>query len=308
MSRDIEFDVTLWNVGYDSYANPDAFRRIAHAAEANEFDALRAGEHVVIPEELPPNYPFTPDGEVPMDIEMDTYDMFDVLSHLAALTDDIRLCTNVAVPSYRHPVLLAKHVLTLDALTNGRFELGVAPGWCRTEFEVLDAEFEERGGRTDEFLELLGQVYEKGELSFDGEYHSFQKAGFYPIPDDEPPRTWIGGRSGAAIRRVAEYGHGWTTFWERPDEVAAFRDRMLNAWEDFDREGEPGVAVARPITIDPDADSDRPLIGSADEVIEDVEAYAEAGTTNLILTTEDLAVESQVETIDRLGSEVLPSF
>lgn len=310
-TKDIEFGVTLWNVGDESYANPESFEQVATTAEAQQFDSVWAGEHIIIPEEIPDEYPFTPDGEAPMDISQATYDVFDLLSWIAGMTDDIRVGTNVSVVPYRHPVTLTKHVLTLHALSDGRFEFGASPGWLRTEFEVLDVPFEERGSRLDEFFRLYERVCEEGELSFDGPHHSFQKTSFYPVPDQgEEPDIWIGGNSGAAIRRIAEFGDGWSTFWARPDDVRSMKERLMNAWEDFDREGEPAIAVARPVKVEDDTEenADKPLVGSPDSIVEDIEQYAEAGVTRLVVTTHDTATEAQLEQIRRFGESVIPRF
>lgn len=308
---DIKLGVTLWNVGDSNHVNVDAFRRIAAATEEAGFDFLWAGEHPVLPVEIPDEYPFSPDGTAPLDSSMHTYDVFEVLSYLAGQTDNLRLGTNVCVVPYRHPVLTAKNVLTLNELLDGAFDFGVAVGWLRTEFEVLDVPFEERGARTDEFFRMFERVCSEGELSFDGEFHSFQETGFHPIPDDgEMPPVYFGGQSGATIRRIAEFGEGWTSFWERPEDVRQMHERMARAWDDFDRDGEPRVAVSRPVHVgtDTDRDTDRPLIGPVDDVIADVEAYADAGTTNLHITTYDTSLDSQLEQIHRFGDEVVPSF
>ncbi|WP_255152063.1 TIGR03619 family F420-dependent LLM class oxidoreductase [Halorarius halobius] len=308
---DIEFGVTLWNVGDGDHVNVEAFERIADATEAVGFDYLWAGEHPVLPADIPDTYPFSPDGSAPLDSSMRTYDVFETLSYIAGRTDDLRLGTNVCVVPYRHPVITAKSVLTLNELLDGAFDFGVAVGWLTTEFEVLDVPFEERGARLDEFFELFERICAEGELAFDGEFHSFQETGFHPVPDDgEMPPVYIGGKSGASIRRIAEYGDGWTSFWETPEDVREMHERMGRAWDDFDREGEPKAAVSRPVHVgtDTDRDTDRPLIGSAEEVIEDIEAYADAGTTHLHITTYDISVEAQLEQIRRFGDEVIPAF
>lgn len=307
----LEFGVTLWNVGDHEYANPDAFRQVARTAETVGLDFLWAGEHVILPEEIPDTYPFTPDGTAPLNSSQDTYDVFTLLGHLAGITDDLTVGTNVTVVPFRRPVVLAKSILTLHALTDGDFELGISPGWMETEFEVLDVPFEERGGRTDEFLEMFERICAEGELSFEGDYHSFQRTGFHPVPDDgETPPIWIGGKSGATIRRIAQFGDGWSSFWDRPEDVRQMKSRLMNAWSDFDRDGEPEIAVARPVHVgtDTEHDTDRPFVGSVDSIIEDLEAYADAGMTRLVLTTYDTAVDAQVEQFERFGNQVLPSL
>lgn len=125
------------------------------------------------------------------------------------------------------------------------------------------------------------------------------------------PTTWIGGSSSASFRRVGQYGDGWTTLWEHPDEIESKRARIVDAWEDYGRTGEPEVALMRPVYVgdDTDLDTDTLLVGPADSVNSDVEAYLDAGVTRLVLgfSLSD-SVEEQLAQIERIGDEVVPSF
>lgn len=297
---DLEVSVMLGTFG--DHATPDAFRRIATVAEELDYDAVWVGDHVTLPAEIPNTYPFSPTGESPFDISQPAFDAFTVLSHLAGVTDDLRLGTNTCIVPYRHPVTLTKQAFSLAALANDRFEFGVAPGWLKTEFEVLDVPFEERGSRTDEFLRIFDRAVAEEELSFDGPHHSFQETGFHPVPD-ERPSVWVGGRSGASFRRVGEFGDGWTIFWDRPDDVAAARERVEQAWADFDRDGDPGVAVVRPVDVG-GVNEERPLVGPPASVAADLDAYAAAGATRVVLDFFTTDPDEQVRQLERFADEV----
>lgn len=310
---DVEFGVMLSptsnSYGLSDAESPGVFRRLATEAEDNGFDAVIAGDHVAYPENIPSDYAFSKTGEPPFDTTTSVYDVFQVFAHLAAVTEEVNLGTNVVAAPYRHPVILAKNVLTLESLSNGRFDFGLAPGWLKTEFDALDVPFEERGARTDEFLELFTRACEEGELSFDGEFHSFDTIGFHPSPDREIP-IWVGGKSGATFRRIAQYGHGWSTLWERPDEVAAARKRIMNAWTDFDRDGDPEIGVLRPVNVASNGEgpTDKILTGEPEEVIADVESYVEAGTTRVIMDFYTVDIDEQVEQLRLFGEHVIPAF
>jgi probable F420-dependent oxidoreductase len=290
-------------------AAPEHIERTARLGERHGFDALLVGDHIAFPAETSDTYPFTPDGEAPAmyHADADCYDPFEVLSYVAGRTDRIRLGTNMCVAPIRHPVHLTKNVLTLDALAKGRVDFGVAIGWLQTEYEVLDVPFEERGARTDEFLEVFERACERAQFAFDGTYHSFQETGFRPRPAQPGgPPVWIGGTSSAALRRLGRYGDGIVAVWDRPDEVRALTDRMRRAWRDFDRDGEPRLAVMRPAAVDPAADSDKPLVGRADAVVADVERYADAGATRLVLDFYAENVDEKHRQIERFGEAVIP--
>jgi probable F420-dependent oxidoreductase len=305
VTADVEFGVMLSTFG--ERASPAQFRSVASTAEEWGFDAVWVGDHVTFPADIPDEYPFSSTGESPFASDQDVYDPFEVLSFLAGCTSEIQLGTNVCVVPYRHPVVLAKNALTVEALSDGRFEFGVAPGWLRTEFEVLDVPFEERGPRTDEFLGLFERACRDGEIAFDGEFHSFQRTGFHPVPETGRPPVWVGGKSGAAFRRVAEFGDGRTIFWDHPAQIEAARERLAAAWDDFDREGDPEVAVVRPVHVGTDTERDpsKLLVGDPDSILDDVEAYAEAGVTRLVLDFYDHDAEAQCEQLRRFGEHVI---
>ncbi|WP_458210641.1 TIGR03619 family F420-dependent LLM class oxidoreductase [Haladaptatus sp. NG-SE-30] len=311
MMDSMEFGIML-SATSNAYGIPDAdlpevFRRSTRTAEESGFDVVVAGDHIVYPERIPSDYEYSSSGEPPFDTDTSVYDVFQVLAQLAVVTDDIKLGTNVVPAPYRHPLVLTKNVLTIDSLSNGRFDFGVAPGWMETEFEALDVPFEERGPRTDEFLEIFELACENGTASYEGEFYQFDAVGFHPRPAHNIP-VWIGGKSGAAIRRVGQFGTGWSTLWDHPDQVADTRNRIMNAWTDFDREGDPEIAVLRPVNLDADANSDRLLSGSPESIIEDIKSYRAAGVTRLIVDFFTTDIDKQVALMTQFGDEVIDAL
>lgn len=310
-SADVEFGVMLSATsnayGIADAELPEVFAQSARVAEESGFDVLVAGDHVVYPGEIPTDYEFSKTGEPPFDTTTSLFDVFQVLSQLAAVTDDIALGTNVVAAPYRHPLVLTKNVFSLDVLSGGRFDFGVAPGWLKPEFDALSVPFGERGRRTDEFLEIFELAREAGVTDFSGEFYEFDEVGLFPQPIGEIP-IWIGGKSGATFRRIAEYGDGWSTLWDHPDDVAAARERIMNAWTDYDRDGDPRIGVMRPVNIDQAADPDRLLQGTPDDVIADVEAYQDAGTTRLIVDFFTTDVDEQLDLMRQFGDEIIDAF
>ncbi|MFB6310237.1 MAG: TIGR03619 family F420-dependent LLM class oxidoreductase [Salinirussus sp.] len=304
----LEFGVRFPMFGPE--ADPKRFERLATTAEENGFSTIIGGDHVVFPRDIPPTHPGPEEGAPSvMHPESDAYGIFETLSFAAAVTDEIHLAPNVCIVPYRHPVVLAKNALTVAALSGGRLEFGVGAGWLDTEFEVLDVPFAERGGRLDEFLTIFGRACAEEVFSFEGEFHSFPETGFHPVPDEQPT-MWIGGHSGPAFRRVAEFGDGWTVSRQTPGELAAARKRIMNAWTDHNREGEPGVAIREYLHIESgaSAEDERKLVGSADDVIEDLRAYADAGATRFDVTFDSPDLETQLAQLERIGEDVVPAF
>lgn len=277
----VEFGLFLSTFGEG--ASVETFRTVSRNADEAGYVAIWVGDHVALPEEIPDTYPFSETGEAPFHISQDVYDPFQVLSYVAAVTGEIDLGTNTAIVPYRHPVLLAKQALTLQKLQGGRFDFGVAPGWMRTEFELLDVPFEDRGPRTDEFLEFFQRICEQPESSFEGPFHTLRKAGYYPSPE-ECPRIWIGGGSGASFRRVGQFGDGWTIFDATPGEIKEARQPIQEAWTRYDRDGTPEIAVSLQAWVGGDQTeaSDRNLIGDVGSISNRLEALGEAGVTRIL--------------------------
>ncbi len=99
-------------------------REVATMAEEAGIDDLWVSDHVILPvgSTRPPE---------------SFHDALTVLAFAAATTRRIGLGTSVMVAPYRHPVVLARAVATLDALAGGRVVLGVASGWLASEFAAL---------------------------------------------------------------------------------------------------------------------------------------------------------------------------
>ena len=124
------------------------------------------------------------------------------LTYASAVTTRVRLGTSTLVMPTRHPVLLAKELSTLQALSRDRFILGVGTGWDEREFEAVGMRKSERGARTDEAVELVRRLLaERARLerrAVRAAPRRRDRAG------DEDEVVGLGGRwATAAARRVA---------------------------------------------------------------------------------------------------------
>jgi alkanesulfonate monooxygenase SsuD/methylene tetrahydromethanopterin reductase-like flavin-dependent oxidoreductase (luciferase family) len=113
------------------------YPEVAEVAEANGFESVWMPEHLIFPAEMPPNYSYTPDGYPPMHSDTPAFDPFVVLGGVATRTKDIRLATGVFILPLRHPIGVARSVITLDRLSGGRVVLGIGVGWMPDEFEIV---------------------------------------------------------------------------------------------------------------------------------------------------------------------------
>lgn len=310
MSSDIEFGVMMNNIGDKSIINDSMYDEITELSQQLGYDIIHVSDHIVLPEDLNESeYPFSPEGEPPFDINSHIYDQFTALGYAASQLDTVKLGTNICIVPLRHPLTLLRQLTSVNSLNNSGIELGVGVGWSREEFEALGVPFEKRGKLLDEFFEILEIASEKPKFSFDGDYYSFQKVSCYPDLEGGIP-TKVGGYSGATFRRIGQYADGWSAAWSRPEQIESSRERIMNAWTDFDRTGNPSISITRPIDLDPDTsrDTERPFVGDTDDIIKDIERYMDAGVTRVNIDYYDQTAEAIPETIERFGKEVLPSF
>jgi probable F420-dependent oxidoreductase len=268
--------------------DPDAILTVARHAEASGFESFYVPEHVVLYQgakagalEFPPSLPFA--------------DPLECLSFVAAATERIVLGTGVLLLPYRHPVVLAKQLATLDVLSKGRMRLltiglGALPG----EAAAVGVDFATRGRRADEAIDVLRLLWAGGAdgVSFDGEFFSFQGLSSFPKPwQSAILPVHVGGSSRAAARRAGRRGDGYfpggrVTAAERVAQVSVMR------------------AAAEEAGRDPDA-LEYTRWGSIDMTAEDVADHASNGTTRLVVGPASLDVREQCDQItafaDRLG-------
>src|SRR4030095_1229995 len=140
----------------------ESLSRLARHAEALGFDALWFPDHLVAPADTASVYPFDRRAQpspARLDGLVDFYEPLVTLAYVAAVTQRIRLGVSVYVMPYRNPVVTAKLVATLDALSGGRVIFGVGVGWLREEFRAVGADPTRRGRVTDEYLEVCRRLW-----------------------------------------------------------------------------------------------------------------------------------------------------
>ena len=171
----------------------------ARAAEAAGFDGIGFTDHPA-----PTHRWLTAGGH-------DALDPFAALAFCAAVTERLLLIPNVVVLPYRNPLLVAKSVATLDALSGGRFVLAVGTGYLKGEYRALGVDFDDRNDLFDEAIEVMRGVWTTDDFSYEG--HNFTARGQTANPKPSGPiPIWIGGNSRLSRRRVVEKADGWVPF------------------------------------------------------------------------------------------------
>jgi probable F420-dependent oxidoreductase len=225
---------------------------VAKAADRLGFDHVTCSEHVAIPTEV-------------AKVRGSTYwDPLATFGYIAACTERIRLATYVLVLGYHHPLEIAKRYGTLDVVSGGRLVLGVGVGSLREEFDLLGADFGERGSRADESLRALRLSLSQRSPAFSGSYFAYDDMIVDPCAQQARVPLWIGGRTLRSLKRAVMLADGWAPFGLSRDDASSMLARV-ELPKDFD------VVLSPARLLDPIAEPER--------VAEEVRAWVDAGAT-----------------------------
>src|SRR6185369_2075980 len=160
----------------DLGAGPAAMRDYAQAAEGLGFDYLVAPDHVlgVDPAKIAP-------GQRGSNATA-YHDPFVLFAFLAGVTKKVGFAAGVLILAQRQAALVAKQAACLDALSEGRFRLGVGVGWNEIEFEGLGSDFKTRGKRSEEQVRFMQALWKEPHVTFKGEFHHLDDGGINPRP------------------------------------------------------------------------------------------------------------------------------
>lgn len=266
----------------DSDRSSEEVSAVAQEAELLGFDSLWVPDHVL-----------KVFGPLPEPLTL--------LSFLAGSTERIKLGTAVLVLPYRHPVVLANMMSSLDVLSDGRVTLGIGVGWNEGEFEALGMHKKERGRRTDESLEVLEQLLSGQKTNYEGRFYSFENAeiGLRPLTPGGPP-VLVGGYSDAAFSRAARFGAGWMGVKDSPEKIMEVRDRLIRLGE---QSGQDTTKIEVGTTLDVKQQG-------AAEVADKLVRLSEAGATfcalSLPATNPETSAWAAEEVVPQAGLRLSP--
>ena len=239
------------------------------------------------------------------------YEELVTLAAAAGATSRIGLMTDVLLGPARDPLLLAKQAASLDQLSGGRLALGLGVGSRESDFAASGLDFHDRGRRWDAALELIHGVWA-------GEPVAGLDDPVAPRPERGTIPTFFGGGAEAQLRRLVRYGTGYTQGGGTPEALAAARERVLAAWREGGREGDPEFRALTYFALGEEAQGpaeqalkryygqfgDRVWAGAVKDAAtarERVQAYREAGCDELIF----FVAFPEVAQAERLAEAVL---
>ncbi len=252
---------------------------LATEAEARGFESLLVPEKTHLP--VSRRTPW-PGGTLPEAYKR-TYDPFVALAAAAAVTSTIRLGTGICMAVARDPIITAKEVASLDALSNGRFVFGIGYGWNAEEIEDHGVPFADRAAVLREKMLAMKAIWSDDEAGFQGEHVSFEPTWSWPKPHQQPhPPIVMGSRASAAnFRDIAEYCDGWMPI-EHFGQTIGKLPALRAAFEDAGR--------------DPDALDVSVMLPFVDE--DALDSYADAGVQRLVLSVPNGGVDEVLPALD----------
>ncbi|MGF1597912.1 MAG: LLM class F420-dependent oxidoreductase [Acidimicrobiales bacterium] len=168
----------------------------------------------------------------PYDKDVAFHEPFAFYGFAAAVTSTIELVTTVLILPQRQTVLVAKQAAEVALLSNNRLRLGVGTGWNKVEYDALNEDFTNRGRRQAEQVELMRRLWTSDAFSYEGQFHTIDRASINPRPS-EPVPIWFGGAAPALLERCARLGDGWMPLGGANDKSAALLDQIRDHRQRF---------------------------------------------------------------------------
>ncbi|MFN8525883.1 MAG: TIGR03619 family F420-dependent LLM class oxidoreductase [Chloroflexota bacterium] len=314
------------------FAQPSDFAMMARRAEALGFHSLWANDHLTTPRVISETQPEPPNFYEPLI----TY------ATIAGVTERIKLVLSVIVLPEREPVLLAKQVATLDALSGGRVMLGVGLGAYREEFEAVHPRMKgaNRGAMLDEGIQALRVLFSERSATFTGRYLEFKDVELAPKPLQTPFPILLNAHADAGLDRVGRIADGWIVAGLRLDALPAARERVHAAASAAGRDG-AAIDIHAQIWISLGADRHQAearlrasqhfrrmvalhperseaavlerfaggnLIGSPEDVYRQLEPYERAGIGHVGLVFLAPSAEEMMADAELFATAVMPRF
>lgn len=287
------------------------WQRLARAAEDLGFVGLYRSDH------------FT--NANPPDKE--ALELWISLTWLAGHTSRLEFGPIVSPVSFRHPALTARMAAQVDDLSGGRLHLGLGAGWQEREHSLFGMDLLAVGPRFDRFAEALEVItrllQSDTPVSFDGSYYQLREATLLPRPQRPggPPIVIGGNGPQRTLPLTARYADEWNGVFIPPARFAELSAQLDNLLQQAGRApagvrrtlmtgsvfgaDEAGVQ-ARLAGRDRAALLERGLlVGTPDEVVEQIGRFAEAGVQRIMVQWLDL---DDLDGIEQFAARVLPQL
>jgi probable F420-dependent oxidoreductase len=303
----MRFAISIPQYAHDSQFDDEAFRAFLHRVEElGRFESAWVQEQVL----------GAADSLAPLQ----------TLTYAAACTDQLRLGCAVFILPLHNPVHLAKAISSLDCLSHGRVEVGLATGGRGRPFAAFGVDPDKPVARFNEALALMKACWTEREINFDGRLWKLEGASMEPKPVQKPyPPIWFGGSAPAGMRRAVRHADGFMGAGSQT--TAQFTEQVSVVREELSAQGrEPDTfRIGKRVYVHVDDDaargsrqledalarhygrggwSENMVVGPPDACVAGIRAVSDAGA-ELILFNPLVDEAGQLE---RLAAEVIPAL
>jgi F420-dependent oxidoreductase-like protein len=289
---------------------------IAEAVEAMDYDSLFRSDHLTALEGHP---------------QRQALALWPSLTALALRSERIRFGPMVCPVTFRHPAMLAKMAAAVDVLSGGRLDLGLGAGWNDHEHQMFGIDYPRYGVRLamlDEGVQVIKALWSGEKITFQGQYYELDNAESYPRPSQANPTIIMGGKGKKTLQIVARYATEWNCSYSG---LALFREKSEELDENCRAIGRDPATLRRSLmvpfvigtyetAVQERIDAQRQMFsslpadlnawheagfpgGSPQQIVDQLNAFAEAGVSRFMLQQNDL---DDMASLELLAKEVLP--
>ncbi len=266
-------------------------RGLARLAEMAGFDSIWLGDHLLY------DLPVGPRGP---------WEVWTSLAALAASTERVELGPLVASTGFHAPAMLAKMAATVDAISGGRLVLGLGAGWNRREYAAFGFSFDHRVSRFAEAFTIIRTLLTEGRVELHGAYYDVTDCVLHPrSPRPAGPPLMVGSIGERMQAITLPHVDSWNVWWSDYGntatgfaEVKAVVDERIAA---IGRTGQVAATCAVHVRLpggtgrqmgDYPSGAGEPLQGRADELAEQLTAFADAGADHVQLVLDPIVPAS----------------
>lgn len=231
------------------------------------------------------------------------------LSALSQRTRNARIVTGAVLPVFNNPLKLAGEIAMLDAISNGRVEIGFARAFLPHEYERFGIDLDESVARFDEGMHQIDLLLTDENVSHDGQFHSFKNVTSFPRPTQLPrPNFWTAAfTTPESFEKAGRIGNYIMAIPMGGSQMAELIGIYREAWKSAGHEGNGRIMLAFHMYCHEDADEAvriardplnrylKSLVDAAKDWVDGTESDNYRGYGKMIEALDRETFESQVE-------------
>jgi probable F420-dependent oxidoreductase len=209
----------------------------AQLLEEIGFDSVWVPERHAWPPAYEATHPYGAQAEMETLRKTGQFEALTSLAAIGAVTKRVRVGTYVSLPAFRHPLVMARELATVDQISNGRLSFGIGVSWLKEEYDAFGLEYTKRGRQVDEHVLAIKALWTGDPTEFHGEFVDFGLMHVGPKPVQQPhPPIVVGGNTPAARRRLVQMGDRWLGYNLSIEEIESFADQLHTALREAGRD------------------------------------------------------------------------